>query len=167
MPEDYEGYRSIRQALPGINIAGGEAEWTRVGHRELLCRRCVDILQPEVAATGGVSEFMRILSMAHAFGTPVIPHVWGSDVLIAVNMHFVSVIPDMPGGLHQFEPLLEYDTTPNLFHEHLLQEPLEILAQVKENGGRVRPPQGPGIGIELNEDFVRKYRIAYGWTTSL
>lgn len=160
MPEDYDGYRSVRRALPGINIAGGEAEWTRFGHRELLSRRCIDVLQPEVAATGGVSEFMRILSMSHAFGTPVMPHVWGSDVLIAVDMHLVSVIPDIPGGLHQFEPMLEFDTTPNLFHEHLLKEPLDIAAQVKAHGGRARPPQGPGIGIELNEDFVREYRVA-------
>ncbi|MDA1054164.1 MAG: mandelate racemase/muconate lactonizing enzyme family protein [Planctomycetota bacterium] len=160
MPEDYEGYRLVREALPGINIAGGEAEWTRFGHRELLTRRCVDILQPEVASTGGISEFMRILSMAHAFGTPVMPHVWGSDVLVAVDMHLVSVIPDIPGGLHQFEPMLEYDTTANLFHEHLLTQPLDIRSQVKEHGGRVAPPQGPGIGVELNEDFVRKYRVA-------
>jgi len=160
MPEDYEGYCAVRAALPGINIAGGEAEWTRFGHRELLTRRCVDILQPEVAATGGISEFMRILSMAHAFGIPVMPHVWGSDVLIAVDMHLVSVIPDIPGGLHQFQPMLEYDTTPNLFHEHLLTEPLRIREQVRETGGFVRPPQGHGIGIELNEDFVRKYRVS-------
>ncbi|MBP86154.1 MAG: mandelate racemase [Planctomycetaceae bacterium] len=160
MPEDYDGYRSVRDAVPGINIAGGEAEWTRFGHRELLSRRCVDILQPEVASTGGISEFMRILSMAHAFGTPVMPHVWGSDVLIAVDMHLVSVIPDLPGGLCQFEPMLEYDTTTNLFHERLLQEPLNIQTQVKEQGGRVGPPQGPGIGIELNEDFVQRYRVA-------
>lgn len=159
MPEDYNGYRTIREALPGINIAGGEAEWTRFGHRELLTRGCVDILQPEVAATGGISEFMRILSMAHAFGTPVVPHVWGSDVLIAVDMHLVSVVPDLPGGLHQFEPMLEYDTTPNFFHEELLTESLDIRSQVKSTGGCVRPPQGPGIGIELNEDFVRKYRV--------
>ena len=160
MPEDYDGYRSVREALPGINIAGGESEWTRFGHRELLARRCIDILQPEVAATGGISEFIRILAMAHAFGTPVIPHVWGSDVLIAVDMHLVSVIPDIPGGLYPFEPMLEYDTTPNLFHEHLLQEPLEVRTQVKKNSGRVSPPDGPGIGIELNEEFVKKYRVA-------
>lgn len=159
MPEDYEGYRTVRAALPGMHIAGGEAEWTRFGHRELLTRRCVDILQPEVAATGGISEFMKILSMAHAHGTPVIPHVWGSDVLIAVDMHLVSVIPDIPGGLHQFEPLLEYDTTPNLFHEHLLAQPLGVREQVQATGGQVSPPQGPGIGIELNEEFVRKYRV--------
>jgi D-galactarolactone cycloisomerase len=160
MPEDYDGYRSVREALPGINIAGGEAEWTRFGHRELLTRRCLDILQPEVASTGGISEFMRILSMAHAFGIPVMPHVWGSDVLIAVDMHLVSVIPDLPGGLHQFQPMLEYDTTPNLFHEHLLTESLGIREQVKSTGGLVRPPQGPGIGIELDEDFIQKYRVA-------
>lgn len=160
MPEDYEGYRSIRAALPGINIAAGEAEWTRFGHRELLTRGCVDILQPEVAATGGISEFMKILSLAHAFGTPVIPHVWGSDVLIAVDMHLLSVMPDIPGGLHQFEPMLEYDTTPNLFHEELLSEPLGVREQVKETGGYVCPPSGPGIGVELNEPFVEKYRVA-------
>ena len=159
MPEDYDGYRMLRDALPGIHIAGGEAEWTRFGHRELLTRRCVDILQPEVAATGGISEFMKILSMAHAFGTPVIPHVWGSDVLIAVDMHLVSVLPDLPGGLVQFEPMLEYDTTPNLFHERLLGEPLSVLEQVRDNRGRVRPPEGPGIGIELDEDFIEQYRV--------
>ena len=159
MPEDYDGYRAVRSALPGIHIAGGEAEWTRFGHRELLMRRAVDILQPEVAATGGISEFMKILSMAHAFGTPVIPHVWGSDVLIAVDMHLVTVLPDLPGGLVQFEPMLEYDTTPNLFHERLLVEPLGVLEQVRQNGGRVRPPEKPGIGIELDEAFVHEYRV--------
>ncbi|HAA72895.1 MAG TPA: mandelate racemase, partial [Planctomycetaceae bacterium] len=126
MPEDYQGYALVRQALAGLQIAGGEAEWTRFGHRELLTRQCVDILQPEVSATGGISEFMKILAMAHAFGTPVLPHVWGSDVLIALDMHLLAVIPDLPGGLHQFEPMLEYDTTPNLFHSQLLREPLDI-----------------------------------------
>ena len=81
-------------------------------------------------------------------------------MLIAVDMHLVSVIPDIPGGLHQFAPMLEYDTTPNLFHEHLLTEPLGIREQVRANAGYVRPPQGPGLGVTLNEDFVQKYRVA-------
>ena len=108
----------------------------------------------------GFAAALEETEVAHAFGVPVMPHVWGSDVLIAVDMHLVSVIPDIPGGLHQFEPMLEYDTTPNLFHEHLLEEPLGICAQVKETGGYVRPPQGPGIGVTLNEDFVKRYRVA-------
>ena len=52
------------------------------------------------------------------------------------------------------------DLSPRRSGEHLLKEPLDILAQVKKNEGRVSPPQGPGIGIELNEDFVREYRVA-------
>ena len=159
MPEDYEGYREVRAALPGLLIAGGEAEYTRYGMRELITRRCVDILQPEVAATGGVSEFGKILALASAFGTPVVPHVWGSDVLIAVNLHLAHALPDIPGGLFQFEPMLEYDTTPSLFREHLLAESLDVRGQVKRNGGRVSVGDKPGLGIALNWDFVEKYRV--------
>lgn len=159
MPEDYEGYRQVRAALPGLLIAGGEAEYTRYGMRELITRRCVDILQPEVAATGGVSEFGKILALASAFGTPVVPHVWGSDVLIAVNLHLAHALPDIPGGLFQFEPMLEYDTTPSLFREHLLAESLDVRGQVKRNGGRVAVGDKPGLGIALDWDFVEKYRV--------
>lgn len=160
MPEDYEGYREVKAALPGLLIAGGEAEFTRYGMRELISRRCVDILQPEVAGTGGISEFMKILALAQAYGTPVIPHVWGSDVLIAVDMHLAAALPDIPGGLVQFEPMLEYDTTPNRFHKELLAESLDILGQVKRSGGRATPPDKPGLGIDLNWDFVEAMRVA-------
>jgi len=55
--------------------------------------------------------------------------------------------------------LLEYDTTPNLFRENLLVEPLGILDQVKANGGWVSLPKGPGLGIEIDFDFVDRYRV--------
>lgn len=160
MPEDYEGYRQVKAALPGINIAGGEAEFTRFGHRELLSRRCVDILQPEVAGAGGISEFQAIAALALAYGTPVIPHVWGSDVLVAVDMHLVASLPDIPGGLHQFEPMLEFDTTYSPFRNDLTTEPLDIAGQVRRSGGTVRVPDRPGIGVELNMDFVERHKVA-------
>jgi D-galactarolactone cycloisomerase len=72
-PEDYEGYREVKAALPGIHIAGGEAEFTRYGFRELLSRRCVSIVQPEVCGLGGISEFQKVAALASAFGIPVIP----------------------------------------------------------------------------------------------
>lgn len=158
MPEDYEGYKQVRAALPGLNIAAGEAEFTRYGHRELVARRCVDILQPEVASTGGISEFMKIAALANTFGIPVVPHVWGSDVLVAVDMHLVATLPDIPGGLFQFEPMLEYDTTPNPFREHLLVEPLGIKQQVQATGGYVSVLEKPGIGVELNAELIERYR---------
>ena len=45
------------------------------------------------------------------------------------------------------------------FEEPVMPEPLGVFQQVRENNGRVRPPEGPGIGIALNEDFVTKYRV--------
>ncbi|MDH4247885.1 MAG: mandelate racemase/muconate lactonizing enzyme family protein [Deltaproteobacteria bacterium] len=160
MPEDYEGYRQVKAALPGVLIAGGEAEFTRFGHRELISRRCVDILQPEVAGAGGISEFLKIYALASAFGIPVIPHVWGSDVLLAVDMHLVASLPDIPGGLVSFDPMLEYDTTYSPFRDRLLVEPFDIPGQVKHSGGKVRVPEKPGLGVTLNMDVVKKYRVA-------
>ena len=127
------------------------AQWSEITHMQYRRHR-IPLVPSQLSR--GVTERIDM------FGTPVIPHVWGSDVLIAVDMHLVSALPDLPGGLKQFEPMLEYDTTPNLFHEQLLTEPLGVFEQVRDNGGRVRPPEGPGIGIALDEDFVAKYRVA-------
>src|SRR5688500_1307847 len=65
-PEDVEGYVELRR-LGLAPIAGGEAEFTRWGHRKLIAARAVDILQPDVAAAGGISETKKIADMAAAF----------------------------------------------------------------------------------------------------
>jgi len=158
-PEDYEGYREVKAALPGIHIAGGEAEFSRWGFRELLGRRCVSIVQPEVCGLGGISEYLKVQALASAFGVPVIPHVWGSAVAVAMNMHLIAALPDAPGGMHQFEPMLEYDTTPNHFREKLITEPLDVLGQVKASSGWVTVRDKPGLGVALDEAFVKKYRV--------
>ena len=62
-PEDRQGYRELRDALD-LNIAGGEAEFTRWGFRDLIEQRCVDILQPEVCGLGGISEYLKVLTLA-------------------------------------------------------------------------------------------------------
>src|ERR1051325_5937788 len=69
-PEDHAGYREVKQAL-SIPIAGGEAEFTRWGFRQLLSERLVDIAQPDVCAAGGISECKKIADMASGFGVGV------------------------------------------------------------------------------------------------
>ncbi|MGI9338870.1 MAG: mandelate racemase/muconate lactonizing enzyme family protein [Gammaproteobacteria bacterium] len=156
-PEDWQGYRELRAKL-AVNIAGGEAEFTRWGWRRLLESRSLDIAQPEVCAVGGVSEYLKIVAMAHAHCIPVVNHVWGSAVAIAVNLHLLAAMPPMPGGMFCREPMLEFDTTENLFIEELPQEPLDILAQVKKTGC-ARPPSKPGIGITPRPEMLKKYAI--------
>ena len=69
-------------------------------------------------------------------------------------------MPPMPGGLRPWEPMLEFDTTDNKFRDNLLQEPLSIQSQVKETGGRVAIPDGPGLGVTPDRDFIEHYKIA-------
>ena len=158
-PEDLDGYRELRQGLK-TNISGGEAEFNRWGWRAILENRGLDIAQPEVCALGGVSEYLRVLALCHAHHTPVVNHVWGSAIAVATNLHLLAAMPPLPGGLNPWEPMLEFDTTDNKFRDNLLTEPLNVQQTVKNNAGRMRIPEGPGLGIEPDRDFIAHYKIA-------
>ncbi len=157
-PEDRAGYRYLRNRLD-VNIAGGEAEFTRWGWRDLLQAGCVDIAQPEVCGLGGITEYLKVLALAHTHFVPVTNHVWGSAIAVAVNLHLLTAMPDLPGGLHPWSPMLEFDTNPSRFQDELPTEPLRILDQVKANGGTVAAPERPGIGVEPDRDFIAKYSV--------
>ncbi|WP_170594932.1 mandelate racemase/muconate lactonizing enzyme family protein [Ruegeria arenilitoris] len=157
-PEDLDGYRELRAGLK-VNISGGEAVFNRWAWRALLENRSVDIAQPEVCALGGISEYLRVLALCHAHFTPVVNHVWGSAVAVATNLHLLAAMPAIPGGLHPWEPMLEFDTTDNKFRDDLLTVPLEIQKQVKANKGRVTIPTGPGLGVEPDLEFIDHHRI--------
>ncbi len=158
-PEDLDGYAELRRGL-SINISGGEAEFGRWGWRAILENRGLDIAQPEVCALGGVSEYLRVLALCHAHFTPVVNHVWGSAIAVATNLQLLAAMPPMPGGLHPWEPMLEFDTTDNKFRDDLLTDPLNIQEQVRSNDGRVAIPDGPGLGVEPDRDFIAHYAVA-------
>ena len=157
-PEDRAGYRYLRDRLD-VNISGGEAEFTRWGWRDLLQAGCVDIAQPEVCGLGGITEYLKVLALAHTNFVPVTNHVWGSAIAVAVNIHLLAAMPDLPGGLHPWTPMLEFDTNPSRFQDELPVEPLRVPDQVNGNGGGVQTPEHPGIGVTPDLDFVAKYSV--------
>ena len=57
--------------------------------------------------------------------------------------------------------MLEFDTTDNRFRDELLTDPLDIQGQVKENNGYVKIPETPGIGVNPDLDFIKKYEITF------
>ena len=158
-PEDLDGYRELRAGLK-VNIAGGEAEFSRWGWRAILENRGLDIAQPEVCALGGVSEYLRVLALCHAHHVPVVNHVWGSAIAVAANLQLLAAMPTIPGSLNPWEPMLEFDTTENVFRDGLVAEPLAGLSQGKRNGGSVAIPSGPGLGVVPDPEFIKKYEIA-------
>ncbi|MGE0798520.1 MAG: mandelate racemase/muconate lactonizing enzyme family protein [Lautropia sp.] len=152
MPEDIDGYVQLRAALP-MPIAGGEASFARYGFRDLLVRRAVDILQPDVAAAGGISECKKIFDMASAFGVRCNPHVWGSGVTIAASLQLLAVVPDVPPGLFPVAPMLEFDCTEHPIRQAILTEPLAPA------GGRIRIPDRPGLGITIDRDALARFAV--------
>ena len=158
-PEDYEGYKELKNKLK-TNIAGGEAEFTKYGWNQLIKNKCIDIAQPEVCGLGGITEYMKVTAMAQANFIPVINHVWGSAVSVAVNLHLLTAMPDMPGGLFPSKSMLEFDTTDkNIFITDLTEEKFSILDQVKNNSGYAKTLETPGIGINPDKEFIKSFEI--------
>jgi L-alanine-DL-glutamate epimerase-like enolase superfamily enzyme len=143
--DDIDGSARVADALDTA-IAGYETEAGLNGFRELITRGAVDIVQPDIAWTGGFSEGKRIAAFAQAHHRMVAPHAFGSAVLLVASLHFAASIPN---GL-----VLEWDQNPNGLRTDLLKEELRL-----EADSTVRPPERPGLGIELDRAAVDKYRV--------
>jgi len=143
IPDDYWGYAQLRQQAPaGMLITTGEHEATRWGFRQLL-ETGVDIIQPDVGWCGGITELLKISALADAHGTMVVPH--GSSVY---SYHFVVTRTNSPFA----EFLMMHETAEEvvpMFSPLLLGEPVPT-------NGRLRVPETPGFGVELNPDVPRE-----------
>ncbi len=151
-PEDLAGYAAVKAAL-SIPTAGGEAEFTRFGFRDVLLSRAIDILQPDTCAAGGLSECKKIADMANAFGVRYNPHVWGTGIAIAAALQLLATLPHNPPGLYPIEPLLEFDQTEHPIRQAILTEPIE------HERGVVAVPDRPGLGIEIDRAALARFTV--------
>ena len=150
-PEDIDGYRELKN-LTSIYLAAGENEFTKIGFREWISRRAVDILQPDLCSAGGFTECRKISALAQAWHMPLIPHVWASGIGLAASLQFLATLPPAPLALHPIEPMLEYDQSSHPFRQDL------IFGAITMENGKVRIPDGPGIGVEINREIIERYR---------
>ncbi|MCG8309049.1 MAG: mandelate racemase/muconate lactonizing enzyme family protein [Cytophagales bacterium] len=151
-PEHYSDYRKLR-ARTDIPISGGECEYLRYGFLQLFQNRSVDIAQPDICAAGGITEVKKIAALAHTFGVEVIPHSWGTGIALHAAMHLISNLDIVPGRMYPPAPWMELDRTENALRDSLT-EPL-----IAPENGMLRVPDKPGLGIEVNEEALAKYRV--------
>jgi len=150
-PLDIDGYLEVKRRI-AIPLAGGEAEYTRFGFEPLLRRRAVDYAQPDLCACGGVSEAMKIATLASIYGVHVTPHAWGSAVGLAAALHFYAALTGPPATLRPPDKLIEYDRTENPFRSEIVKEPIRF------QRGCLFLPQGPGLGIGISEKMLHRWR---------
>lgn len=152
-PEDLDGYVEVTRALD-MAVAGGENEFTRWGFRDIVARKAMDIVQPDVCAAGGISECRKIATLAAAHGVECVPHAWGSAIGLAATLHFLAALPDQPPSFRPMPPLLEFEQCENPFRDLLTVDP------IVQRRGVVQIPTGAGLGIEVKRDVLDRYRVA-------
>jgi L-alanine-DL-glutamate epimerase-like enolase superfamily enzyme len=143
-PDNVTGQAEVR-ASTDIPIAAGETEQTRFAFRDLIEARAVDVLQPDVAIAGGITETLRICALAATHGLTVAPHLWGGAVLFASGLHLAVATPCVT--------TLEFSRGENPLLHDLVREPFDLV------DGYVLPSERPGLGVELNRDFVRSIAV--------
>jgi len=151
-PEDIDGYRELKTQT-SVYLAAGENEFTKIGFRDWIARRALDILQPDLCAAGGFTECRKISALAQAWHLPIVPHVWASGVGLAASLQFIATLPPVPLALQPVEPLLEYDQSSHPFRHDL------IYGAIKMDNGVVTIPTAPGIGVDINRDVIEKYAV--------
>ncbi len=142
MSDDRTGLAEVR-AASSLPIAAGESEFTRFDFAELINRRAVDVLQPDLAITGGFSEGLKIAALAEAHRLELSPHCWGSAISFraGLTLAFASsagVFMEVPMG-----------------GDPLLREMASIDLELKD--GALAPPNGPGWGVEPDPEFLKRY----------
>jgi galactonate dehydratase len=148
--DDLDGYERIRAAT-AVPIAAGEAEYTRFGAKELLVRGLVDVVQPDVARSGGFSETRKIIDLASAHHVAYAPHVGFSGIVcVAATLHLAAAVVNFMTYecIHTANPLRERLATTTIGGPDQLVD------------GEIPVPAGPGLGIDLDLDFLKRYTIA-------
>lgn len=145
--DDLDGHARLANAT-AIRIGGAEAAATRFEIREWIERGNVAVVQPNIGRAGGLTEIRRIADMCELHGVQVVPHGWKTGITSAVGRHFQAACPAAP--------LFEY-ISPAVFDSTLRRELVSPEPKVAE--GLMPLPTGAGLGIELNEDIVERYRV--------
>ena len=150
--DDLDGYAEIRRALC-IRTAGGETLNGRWAFRDLIQKRAVDIVQPDISYAGGFTECRKIAGMASANHVRVLPHMWGAAIRLAATLHWQATIPDAPATMNPFPSLFELDMTENRLRTDLAKDP------IRAADGHIPVPQSPGLGIEIDREVLERYAV--------
>ena len=140
----YEETKQVADALT-IPIAGGEQESSLHNFRWLIAHDALQIVQPDVYYFGGMIRSMKVARMAAAFGKVCTPHISGGLGYLYM-MHFVSALPNA-GPYHEFKG-------------NSKEIPIESkTSSLVIDNGVIKVPTGPGCGVEIDPDYLKKYKV--------
>lgn len=148
-----EAYCRLGEKLR-IQIAAGKREQTRWGFQTLLDTNGVQLLMPDIAYCGGISEFLKIRAAASTKGSNIIPHVSGTMFSLASALHFLASDMRQPGRAELSVGLLEYEAPDaNPLRDAMFKTTIPV------EGGSMQVPHRGGLGVELDFDLLRIFTM--------
>src|SRR5690606_25406318 len=151
-PEDIDGYVQVTQALD-MAVAGGENEYTRRGFRDIVSRKAMDIIQPDLCAAGGFSECKKIAAMATAHDVECVPLAWGPVFGVAASVHFLAAWRDHAPSVRSLRVVVEFERCENTVRDHLASEPILLV------NGSGWVPTKPALGIDTDRRVLEKFAV--------
>ena len=145
-PDDYDGYRKLAESTD-VRIAAGEEESNRQSFLDLMDRGRIDVVQVDLTRCGGFTEAMKIAALAWDRGLPVANHGFTTYINVTAALHWLNSIPN--ALICEF--VAEEETN---LRESITRQKL------RANDGHLAIPQEPGLGIDLDEEAILKYRVA-------
>ncbi|MGA8049201.1 MAG: mandelate racemase/muconate lactonizing enzyme family protein [Burkholderiales bacterium] len=146
---DYRSYREAR-GFGRTPLAAGENHYTRFEFNRVIEDGAITILQPDLSKCGGITEALRIAAMASAYKLPIHPHSSMTGLNHAATIHFLAAIDN--GGYFEGDV-----SRSNKFRDELVANPGDV-----DRDGRVWPLDAPGLGLEVNEDFLATHPAIEG-----
>lgn len=150
---DYHAYAALAQELT-IPLAGGEILESAEAAAPYLAGGSFDLIQPDVSICGGIAGVLEVARAAAAAGRMTVPHACSGAIAMATTLQVLAVL-DVPEDAPPWaEPVLEFDVGENPIRSNLSTTPFEPVE------GWMAIPDGPGLGIEIDEAEVRGLSVA-------
>ena len=147
--DDVEGYAALRRRT-NVRIAAGEMVRSEAEARELLIRGRIDVVQPDVVLSGGISGARRIAALAEGEGRMWSPHTWSNGYGLLANLHAALAFSTCR--------FLEVPLDPPAWSAERRDWLLPVTLRIADDG-TISPPEGPGLGIVPDFDALEQYRI--------
>jgi D-galactarolactone cycloisomerase len=146
---DYMSYREAAR-FGRVPLAAGENHYTRFEFNRVIEDGAITILQPDLSKSGGITEVLRIAALASSWKLPIHPHSSMTGINMAATIHFLAAIEN--GGYFEADV-----SKNNLFRDQLVSTPYKV-----DRDGNVMPLEAPGIGVDVDEDFLAAHPVIEG-----
>jgi L-alanine-DL-glutamate epimerase-like enolase superfamily enzyme len=144
-PERFDEYAYVRAESP-VPVAAGEQVATIWDFERFIGEGCVDVVQPDLSRCGGLTVAVKVAALAERAGIDLVPHSWLTHLLTGYSLQLIATL--------KRAPFVEFNVSQSALTAGIAKAPFALAAD-----GTIAIPEGPGIGVTVDLDFIAAHRV--------